>query len=835
MNPEQWQEVKGVFQRALQLSAVDRSSYLESFSEPVRRQVESLLRAYEQNNDFLELSFRAEHDGQSTAEISIGQSLSGRYRIERMLGEGGMGVVYLARDEQVAGETFAIKVLKEALYPEALERLREEVHKTRKLSHPNIVDVHSVNVDGKRVYVLMEYLEGKSLGALLDEEFGRGMPFSHAWPIIEDIGAALGNAHDHNVIHSDLKPANVFVTTSGRTKLLDFGIARVSRGPLLHARSGPLALTPAYASCEMLEGKEADRRDDIYSFACVIYEMLCGESPFGELTALEAREARARIPRLAVLTQGQNAALARALAFDREGRTSSVEELLEALAADHKTRRRPIATLGTATIVGLAAVGLTYLVLDKLWISKPAAPAVFDPPPHSIAVLPFVNLSGDKEQEYFSDGLTEELLNSLSQINDLQVAARTSSFSFKEHPDIVTVAHKLNVAAVLEGSVRRSAQTVRVTAQLINAVTGFHVWSKTYDRDLNDVLKLQTEIATAVAEALEVTLLGDISAKIELGGTRSPAAFDAYLRASKAYQSRHEGKDIPSAIVAYTEAIRLDPNYALAFAGRSLALNAYTAEETTGAAIREGFEKAEADARQAIALAPELAEAHLALAYVLELGTLDFAGAREEYERALALAPGNAQVLRDSGEFAAFMGHFDEGIGALRRAVMLDPLARSSHYALGLAQYAARRYGEATRAFAEAMSLEPYFKAAYGYRGLAFYGLGDLQRARASCDTNRDYWGNQWCLAVVYDKLGRRADAEAELARMRQAAGDAAAYQYATIYAQWGNLTKAFEWLDTAMRLRDPGLELLKTDPLFDTLRKEPRFQAIERALKFPE
>ena len=199
--------------------------------------------------------------------VPIGQVLSGRYRIERQLGEGGMGLVYLVRDEQVVGETFAVKVLKQGLDPEALRLLREEVRKTRKLSHPNIVDVHSVNVDGTALYVLMEYLEGKSLNALLDEEYGRGMPFSHAWPIIEDVGAALGYAHDHNVVHSDLKPANLLVTTSGRTKLLDFGIARVSRGPLLHKRSGPRALTPAYASCEMLQGREAHPRDDVYSFA----------------------------------------------------------------------------------------------------------------------------------------------------------------------------------------------------------------------------------------------------------------------------------------------------------------------------------------------------------------------------------------------------------------------------------------------------------------------------------------------------------------------------------------------------------------------------------------
>ena len=268
------------------------------------------------------------------ARLVIGQLIGGRYRIEREIGEGGMGVVYLAADEQVPGERFAIKVLKEELHPEALALLREEVRKTRKLSHPHIVDVHSVNVDGQRLYVLMEFLEGKSLDVLLAEEFGRGMSFSRAWPIIEDVAAALGNAHDHNVIHSDIKPANVFVTTAGRTKLLDFGIARVARGPLLQGREGPRALTPAYASCEMLEGKEADRRDDIYSFACVIYEMLSGDRPFGEFSALEARKASTQVPPLQGLSKEQNKALAKALLFERNGRTASVEQLLAGLVAN---------------------------------------------------------------------------------------------------------------------------------------------------------------------------------------------------------------------------------------------------------------------------------------------------------------------------------------------------------------------------------------------------------------------------------------------------------------------------------------------------------------------
>jgi TolB-like protein/DNA-binding winged helix-turn-helix (wHTH) protein/Flp pilus assembly protein TadD len=469
-------------------------------------------------------------------------------------------------------------------------------------------------------------------------------------------------------------------------------------------------------------------------------------------------------------------------------------------------------------------------------VAPVAGPAVpFDPPAHSIAVLPFVNMSGDPTQRYFSDGLTEELLNSLTRIDGLQVAARTSSFSFEgEHPDIATVAHKLNVASVLEGSVRRSGNTIRVTAQLNNAVTGFHLWSQTYDRDLGDILTLQTDIANAVAGALKVTLLGNASAKIELGGTHTPAAFDAYLRAVKAYYSGTEGKDLQSAIAAYTEAIGLDPNYALAFAGRSRMYTGYATEFAKGAAIREFFDKAQADAREAVRLAPELAEGHLALGYFFEDGALDFTRANESFQRALALAPGDATVLRLSGDFLVSMGQFDEGISAARRAVALDPLNRSSHLVLGSGLYFARRYREAVQAYADIITLEPTIPEPYGVRGLAYYGLDDLKSARSSCESKPDHWASQWCLAVVYDKIAGHADAEAELAKFRAKAGDAGAYQYATIYAQWGDRAKALAWLATAMRLRDPGLLLLKTDPLMDPVRNEPGFQAIERQLKFP-
>jgi TolB-like protein/Flp pilus assembly protein TadD len=499
--------------------------------------------------------------------------------------------------------------------------------------------------------------------------------------------------------------------------------------------------------------------------------------------------------------------------------------------------------VAAAAVVAVIVVG--YFAVERLGPKRGAPTAVsavstsspveasFNPPPHSIAVLPFVNMSGDASQTYFSDGLTEELLNSLSRINELQVAARTSSFSFQgEHPDIATVAHRLNVASVLEGSVRRSGHTIRITAQLNNAVTGFHLWSRTYDRDLGDVLALQTDIANAVAAALKVTLLGDVAAKIELGGTRNPAAFDAYLRATKADVDAKDVRGERAAIAAYTEAIRLDPNYALAFAGRSMALEGYAEIRARGPEIREDFDKAQSDAHKAIALAPELAEGHLALAIILE-AALDFPRASEEYERALALAPGNVDVLLGYGSFATDMGHPDTGLAAARRAVTMDPLSRGAHLSLSHALQVARRYDEAILAYQDAAALSPEDPKP-AILGLIYYALGNYEKARSLCEIATLLQFRQLCLAMTYDKLQRHADAEAMLAKLRSELGDASAYEYALIYAQWGNTTRALEWLETAMRLRDPDLSTLKVNALLDPLRNEPRFQAIERELKFP-
>jgi TolB-like protein/DNA-binding winged helix-turn-helix (wHTH) protein/Tfp pilus assembly protein PilF len=504
------------------------------------------------------------------------------------------------------------------------------------------------------------------------------------------------------------------------------------------------------------------------------------------------------------------------------------------------------------TTVTVVAMACAYVIFDRVWIPKrftatqPAASAAqhtaqpatatsavaFAPPPHSIAVLPFVNISGNKDQEYFSDGLTEEILSSLARINELQVAARTSSFYFKgEHADLPTIAHRLNVASVLEGSVRRAGNTIRISVQLNDAVTGFHLWSQTYDRELRDVLKMQTEIANAVASALKVTLLRDAAAKIDVGGTRNAAAFDAYLKGSQAFRMSHEAKDLETAIAAYTDAIQRDPNFALAYVGRSRAFDELASWWTEGMeAPTEAFAKARIDAHKAIALAPDLGEAHLVLANSLA-EQLDFTRASEEYERALALMPGSALVLQDYGLFAVLMGRTEQGLSASRRAVLLDPLNRKTHLNLMDALINARRPEQAIAALHDALALDPSFARVDQW--LPYYVLGNYESVRAMCESGPQNWGSHMCLAMIYDKLGRRADAEGALEKYK-AANPEDWYQFADVYAQWGDTAKALSSLDAAVRIRHVALEYLKTDPLLDPLRKERGFQAIERDLKFP-
>ncbi len=773
----------------------------------------------------------------STVRLTAGQLLGGRYRIERELGEGGMGVVYLAADEQVPGERFAIKVLKEDLHPEALTLLREEVRKTRKLSHPNIVDVHSVNVDGQRLYVLMEYLEGKSLGALLDEEFGRGMPFGRAWPIIEDVAAALGNAHDHNVIHSDLKPANVFVTTSGRTKLLDFGIARLSRGPLLHARSGPRVLTPAYASCEMLEGKQADRRDDIYSFACVIYEMLCGERPFGELTALEARDAATHVPPLQGLSPGQNAALARALAFDREARTGSVETLLTGMASEQAPRRRRAALLGAGVIALIAVLGLTYQALERLRgfghsivvagatsNAQPAAPSAM-----SVAVVPLLDLSKGHEQQYFADGLTAALIDRLTLFPGLSVTGQTSSFAVKDSKeDAPTLARRLRVAYLVEGTVRGTAEQLRVSTRLIRAADGFELWAHVFDRSGSEILKLEEDIAHAVAADLRGSLVDTPTPAVP--STRSLAAFRLLLQADHVWRQEVATDDERALIEA---ALQKDPGYADAWV--QLGSWWYDSMLTGKVTPEVAVPKARAALDRALELDKNSSRAYLELAW-LQMSQLDWVGAQRSIARAETLDPANLRLLTVRGELARSAGRWAEATRLEHSRLQRDPLSVGAMFVLAQSHLCAGEYANAQEIVRQTIAEDSRYPGAYALLARALMAQGDAASALKVIVLEPDESARLAAFANVQFALGHREASDDAITQLRTRYGQTLPGLAGLAYAYRHELEPAFRWLQRAVEQRQPefAASLACTpESAFGPLHADPRFAALRNRLGF--
>jgi TolB-like protein/Flp pilus assembly protein TadD/predicted Ser/Thr protein kinase len=772
-----------------------------------------------------------------TERLAVGQLLGDRYCIERELGEGGMGVVYLARDEQVAGEYFAIKVLKKGQRPEALTLLREEVRKTRRLSHPNIVDVHSVNVDGSRLYVLMEYLEGKSLRALLDEEFGRGMSFSHAWPIIEDVAAALGNAHDHNVIHSDIKPANVFVTTSGRTKLLDFGIARVSRGPLLHARSGPRALTPGYASCEMLEGKEADRRDDIYSFACVIYEMLCGDRPFGELTALKAREAGSKVPPLQGLSAEQNATLAQALAFDRETRIASVEQLLAGLVADKAPRGRQNLAVGAAIIAAALALGLIYLAVDKLWISKRSLVVQSVAPgaqqaavsPKSIAVLPLLDLSSGHEQQYFADGLTAALIDRLTLFPGLSVTGQTSSFAVKDSKeDAPTLAQRLRVEYLLEGTVRGTAEQMRVSTRLIRAADGFELRSQVFDRSGSEILKLEEEIARAVAADLRGSLIETAAPAVP--STRSLEAYRLLLQADHLWRQEVATDDERALIEA---ALQQDPGYPDAW--YQLGSWWYDSMQTGRVAPETAVPKARAAYDRALALDKSSSRTYIGLAW-LQMSQLDWAGAQRSIARADALDPANLSVLTARGELARSAGRWAEAIRLEHERLQRDPLSVGTKYVLAQSHLCAGEYTQAVDIVTQTIAENSRYPGAHALLARALAAQGDAASALKMIEQEPEESARLAGLASIYSAVGRRDASDEAITQLRARYGQTLPGLAGLAYAYRNQLEPAYQWLQRAVEQRQPefAASLACTpEPVFSSLHADPRFVALRSSLGF--
>lgn len=513
-------------------------------------------------------------------------------------------------------------------------------------------------------------------------------------------------------------------------------------------------------------------------------------------------------------------------------------------------RKQNRRTVARAVAVAVAvAVALSYVVFDRSWLSKHgAAPPMpdaaaprFAPPPHSIAVLPFVNMSGDAQQDYFSDGISEELLNSLSRLNDLQVVARTSSFSFKgQNVDVSTIAHKLNVGAILEGSVRRAGNTVRITVQLINGVSGFHIWSQTYDRQLSDILKVQTEVATSVAQQLEVRLAGNEAAALELGSTTNAQAYEAYLRGSELLSDTDTGEaELRAALAAFDQAIALDPNYAQAHARRASALADISIfVDLRSEELAQVREQARQAGERAVALAPELGDAHQALAGVLSNGLLDFADAAPEYDRALALSPGSARVQMGFAGFAGQLGHFDAAIKAARRAVDLDPQNANAQVTLGQVLSWGRQYGDALSALQAAKVLRPHSNFITFNIANVLLASGQFEQARALCESGAlpaQSHGRHLLLALAYHGLKRDQEAQDQVAQYLALRKEGASLELAGVYAQMGNISASLQELTRAEQRRDSAFQVLRVAWVLDPIRNEPQFKAIEARMKFPQ
>ena len=734
--------------------------------------------------------------------LSPGTTL-GPYTITAELGHGGMGVVYTAQDPRLKRQV-AIKLLPPELTRDetAKQRFLQEAQAASALDHPNICTIHEINeTEDGQLYLVMAHYEGETL----KERIERGaLSVDEAVDIVTQVGQGLAEAHGAGIVHRDIKPANLLIATGGTVKILDFGLAKLA-GTEGVTQTGSVVGTVAYMSPEQARGEEVDYRTDVWSLGVVLYEMLAGTPPFRGDNLLAISNA---------ILDGTPSSL--------PGGSSSAQSVVTR--ALHKTQSQRY-----------QAVGDLLGELRKATSPPTRAPGVPDVP--SIAVLPFANMSADPEQEYFCEGLSEELIDALARLDGLRVVARTSAFQFRgKGHDLREVGDTLNVKTVLEGSVRKAGNRLRVNAQLINAEDGYHLWSERYDRDMDDVFEVQDDIARSVVDVLKVKLLGRADAPLVKPSTDNLEAYNLYLKGRFYWDQMPEGPQ--KAIQCFEQAIEKDPTYAPAYAGIA---DSYNVLGWFGVvAPRDAYPKAEAAARRALNLDDSLADAHASLGYFATFYAWDWGLARRELQRAVELNPNYSRAHLFSVYYFLSQGEWARAAGAAERALQLDPVSPLCRAAAAQVPWFERQYDDAVDQLRKALEVDPEHPALLWILGIMCIdsghhedGIAALKRAVVLSPSTQF----SASLGYAYALAGRRAEALQILGELtsRSTREYVAPDALARICIGIGDTDRAFTWLDRGYEDHSGWMAYLAVDPSFDLLRSDPRFLALLRRMNLPD
>ena len=742
--------------------------------------------------------------------------LENRYVLQRELGHGGMATVYLAEDRK-HGRTVAVKVMHAQLAQSMdAQRFLREIGIAARLSHPNIVPLIDSGEAGGQLYLVAPYVTGGSLRDRLEKE-GR-LPLKEALRIAEEAGAGLDFAHRNGFVHRDVKPENILFA-DGHAVLADFGIARACCGPavtqLPAAGGAPAAAltevgivvgTPEYMSPEQASGDEVNSPADVYSLACVVYEMLAGEPP------LKGDGARATIAR-------QIAEVPRSVRALRPEAPPAVERALAKALAKNPADRYP----GVPEF--LAALTAVVPESARGWSAARA-----------VAVLPFVNASPDPENEYLSDGITDELIVALSQVEGLRVASRTSVFALKGKPqDVRAIGALLGASEVLEGTVRKSGDRLRITAQLSCTEDGRLLWSQRYDRTLDDVFAIQDEIARTIVGTLRATSFADLAEPAAWRYTWNVEAYGHYLRGRYEWNRRTQ-EATADAIRWFEKSVAADPKFALAYTGLADAYALHV--DYRSVPVREGLEKAKEYARQALALDDALAEAHSSLAWCLFIYDWDWDGAERHYRRALALDPRYASAHNWYAFLLAALGRQQEALLEGHTALELDPASVSIRRTLAWDYYYARRFDQARYHATRAIMMNPTQEESHRILGMSLAFEGRLAEAERVLREARDLPGAGayalGTLGFALARAGKRAEAEALLAELESRARSAyvTPVAFGTLLIGLGDKARALDYAERSVAERRGWLVYAKVNPVFDDLKGEPRFEEIVRQMK---